>query len=515
MSELVSVSLPLKRYLVLGLGQTGQAAARWLASQGAELVLADTRPEAATATFHAQITAVSALQGFEVQWRLGQDLTADVVVAIDAIVVSPGLVPTDPAIAPILQAARAQGKALIGDIELFAQALAQLAQTHNHMPTVLGITGTNGKTTVTALTRHMLEAAGMRARAAGNISPAALDALAEDLSKPQEAWAQAWVLELSSFQLHYVQSLSLKAATVLNVTQDHLDWHGSFEAYCQDKAKIYEHAQLKIVNRDDAASRQMVSAIDLAEVRSFGSDHPVCSHDVGLELNHGVRWLVSAEPQEFEDQIKPVRKRKGAEPQPRSAGRLVRLMPADALPMVGMHNVSNVLAAGLLARAAGAGWGPILKAASQYQGEAHRMQFIRTIREVDFFNDSKGTNVGATVAGLLGLSRPVVLIAGGQSKGQDFTPLAQALKQCARAVVLIGEDASRIEETLSAHSIDSHASTSLAEAVRQAFELAHAGDAVVLSPACASFDMFRGYPHRGDSFVSEVLELGLSLGEVA
>lgn len=512
MSELVCVSLPVKRYLVLGLGQTGQAVARWLASQGAVLVLADTRPDAAAASFEAQIAGMAA---HEVQWRLGQDLNAQVVSEVDALVVSPGLIPSDPAIAPILQAAQEQGKAVLGEIELFAQALAQLAQTHNHTPIVLGITGTNGKTTVTALTRHMLEASGMRARAAGNISPAALDALADDLSKPQDQWTQAWVLELSSFQLHYVQSLSLQAATVLNVTQDHLDWHGSFEAYCQDKAKIFEHAQIKIVNRDDEASRQMVMALDMAQVRSFGSNQPVFAHDVGVELSHDVRWLVSAEPQDFEDQPKPARRRKGAEPLPRSTGRLVRLMPADALPMVGMHNVLNVLAAGLLARAAGVGWGPILKAAGQYQGEAHRMQFVRTIREVDFFNDSKGTNVGATVAGLIGLNRPVVLIAGGQSKGQDFSPLARALKQCARAVVLMGEDASRIAASLAAHDIESQTCASLADAVKHAFELAQTGDAVVLSPACASFDMFSGYPHRGDVFVAEVVELGLSLGEVA
>lgn len=509
MNDYPKISLQSGRYLVLGMGQTGQAVARWLAKQGAALTLVDTREELSLPQLQSE------LNGLDVSWHFGAVLAPELLTVVDTVVISPGLSALESPIAEFLGQAKEQNKAVINEIELFAQALRSLEQTHDYRPAVVAITGTNGKTTVTALTRQMLQSAGINAVAAGNISPAALDALHTVLQSDREQWPQAWVLELSSFQLHYTNSLSLSAATVLNVTQDHLDWHGSFDAYRQDKARIFENAQICIVNRDDEIVRQMVPALDATGVRSFGSDQPIFVHDVGIQGSHGVGWLVCVQPEDFEDQPKVGRKRKNEPVAPRQTGRVVRLMPVEALPLAGMHNAMNVLASSLLAQAAGASWAAILKAASSYCGEPHRMQFVRTIREVDFFNDSKGTNVGATVAGLLGLNRPVVLIAGGQSKGQDFTPLANALAKCARAVVLIGEDANLLKASFESAGVACHLQTDMASAVQCAFDLAQSGDAVVLSPACASFDMFTGYGQRGEVFVSEVTELSLSLGEVA
>ncbi|MCD8504813.1 MAG: UDP-N-acetylmuramoyl-L-alanine--D-glutamate ligase [Burkholderiaceae bacterium] len=509
MNETVSVSLPGSRYLVLGLGLTGQAVARWLARQGCALVLVDTRADLELDGLKAQLTEVS------VKWHLGGELGSELFAEVDTVVVSPGLSPHQTPIGEFLQAAQQAGKPVIGDIELFAQALESLEQSHNYQPAVLAVTGTNGKTTVTALARHMFESCGLRALAAGNIAPPVLDALADVVSESIEQWPQAWVLELSSFQLHYTKSLAPKAAVVLNLTQDHLDWHASFEEYQADKARIFTNAEVCIVNRDDPLVARMVESLDHMAVRSFGLGAPMLTHDVGLESNHDVQWLVSAEPEDFEDQVKPVKRRRGDPPPRRQPGRMIRLMPADALPMVGIHNTLNVMAAALLCRAAGGSWAPILKAAGSYHGEPHRMQFVRTVRDVDFYNDSKGTNVGATVAAVAGLSKSIVLIAGGLAKGQDFSPLAQILPRKARHVVLIGQDATLIESALAHSGMQCQVVLDMASAVRAAFELAHPGQAVLLSPACASFDMFSGYGHRGQVFMDEVTELALSLGEVA
>ncbi|UOD50839.1 UDP-N-acetylmuramoyl-L-alanine--D-glutamate ligase [Orrella daihaiensis] len=509
MNETVSISLPGSRYLVLGLGLTGQAVSRWLASQGCSLVLVDTRPNLDLDELRSHLTDMPT------EWHLGDELSDQWLADIDAVVISPGLSPHQSPIREFLQAAKEAGKPVIGDIELFAQALESLAQSHDYHPGILAVTGTNGKTTVTALVRHMLESCGLSAVAAGNIAPPVLDALGQMTQQPVEQWPQAWVLELSSFQLHYTSSLAPKAAVVLNLTQDHLDWHESFDEYRADKARIFANAEICVVNRDDPLVVSMVDSLDRLAVRSFGAAAPVLTHDIGVQNSHDVQWLVSAEPEDFEEHAKPVKRRKG-DPEPiRQPGRLVRLMPADALPMVGTHNLLNVMAAALLCRAVGGNWAPILKTASTYRGEPHRMQFVRTIREVDFYNDSKGTNVGATVAAVKGMDKPLVLIAGGLAKGQDFTPLAQVLTHKARHVVLIGQDAALIESVLAGTGMPCQVAADMSAAVRMAFELAAPGCAVLLSPACASFDMFSGYGQRGQVFMDEVTELALTLGEVA
>ena len=512
MNDQLSISLPGSRYLVLGLGLTGQAAARWLVDQGCELVLVDTRPNLNLEALAADLNAVDPAT---LQWHLGTELSQAWLDDIDVVVVSPGLSPHETPIAGFLQAAQDAGKPVIGDVELFAQALESLQASDQYEPTVLAVTGTNGKTTVTALTRHMAQACGWRAVAAGNIAPPVLEALSNAMQAPRDQWPDVWVLELSSFQLHYTATLKPRAAAVLNISQDHLDWHASFDEYVADKARIFANAEVCVVNRNDPAVLAMVSGLEDPSVRSFGRDVPLYAHDVGLQASHDMQWLVSVEPEDFEDQVKPVRRRKSDPPPARAAGRISRLMPVDALPMAGMHNTLNVLAAASLVRAAAGGWAPILKAASTYHGEPHRMQFVRTVRDIDFYNDSKGTNVGATEAAVNGLARQLVLIAGGLAKAQSFESLARALAYKARAVILIGQDASVLQAALEQNKVKCMQAADMANAVQRAFEVAQSGDAVLLSPACASFDMYSSYVERGQVFMDEVSELALSLGEVA
>lgn len=494
--------------LILGVGETGAAAARWCARQGAVLRVADTR------TQPPGIDALrDALGEAEVSFVLGPDAFAESVLdGVSQIVLSPGLAPGASPTREVLEEARARNIEVVGEIELFARALIELAASRDYQPRVLAITGTNGKTTVTALTRQMVEASGLSATAAGNISPAALAALMDALDA--DALPQVWVIELSSFQLETTFSLAPDAAVVLNVTQDHLDWHGTQAAYAAAKARIYNNARVMVVNRDDAAVMTMVDGVAGMSMRSFGRDVPLLVGDMGMESGSGVTWLAAAEPTLLDDENAQPKRKKNAPPPERFPGRLSRLMPADALRLRGLHNAANVLAALALCRSLDLGWGPLLRAARDYAGEPHRATFVRTIAGVDFINDSKGTNVGATVAALEGLGQRVVLIAGGLGKGQDFKPLSQAVARHARAVVLIGQDAEVIAQALADSNVQQVQARNLDDAVAQAFSLAEPGDAVLLSPACASMDMFRNYNHRGESFVDAVQGLALDHGEV-
>jgi len=498
-----------QRTLILGLGETGEAVARWLTRCQKPLRLVDTRENPA---------GVKALREelgqHDVQWALGQtDLSIELLENIDVVVISPGLSPHHPPFAAFLQSTREMSIEIIGEIELFARALNDLKISQNYQPYVLGVTGTNGKTTVTALTHHMLEAAGMTVRAAGNISPSALTALMQALD--EASLPRAWVLELSSFQLHTTKSLHFDASVVLNLTQDHLDWHLDMQDYAADKARIFEHSAISIVNRDDSVVMAMVQSLTATAVRSFGRDAPVLNHDVGMIYELGMRWLVSAEPLDFEDKPQPTTRRKKNTPEPtRQPGRIVQLMPVDALKLVGLHNAMNVLAALQLGRSVGVGLAPMLRSATDYFGEPHRMCFVRTVREIDFYNDSKGTNVGATVAGIEGLDRRMVLIAGGLAKGQDLTPLLPVISKFVKAVVLIGQDASMFEALMAGSHIACDHADDMDKAVTKAFAAAQSGDAIVLSPACASFDMYKNYPHRGQVFIDAVNELALMHGDV-
>ena len=581
--------------LILGLGLSGLAMARWCARHGARVTVADTRAAPTLlATLQAELPQVV---------FVGGPFTASLVegTPIRAVYRSPGLAPTD--IAVVADAARAIGLPVGGELDLFAQALKDLgaverpagaveiveaveaieaapvvasepdaaadapapidveappeapvappaagAPVHSaardaaafvarmaelsaapavaaapdeepalpiaaptpvaesgYRPAVLAITGTNGKTTVTALTGQLVERAGKTVAVAGNIGPTLLDTLAAHMDAG--TLPQVWVLELSSFQLDGVQHFEPTAAAVLNITQDHLDWHGDMAAYAAAKARIFGTRGLMVLNRDDDAVMQMLPAPVRVKLQrpqqrahiTFGAGLPLRPGDFGIERVNGMAWLVRA--LEADETIK--RKRGAAE---EVEIHLQRLLPADALRIRGQHNALNALAALALAAAADCALGPMLYGLREYRGEPHRVESIAIVDEVEYFDDSKGTNVGATVAALsgLGAERRVVVILGGEGKGQDFAPLAAPVQQFARAVVLIGRDAPIIEAALAGTGVSLVHAGSMDDAVRSAARQATTGDAVLLSPACASFDMFKDYAHRAAVFCDAV-----------
>ncbi|HUD32054.1 MAG TPA: UDP-N-acetylmuramoyl-L-alanine--D-glutamate ligase, partial [Variovorax sp.] len=375
-----------------------------------------------------------------------------------------------------------------------------------YRPVVLAITGTNGKTTVTSLTGQLVERAGRSVAVAGNIGPTLLDTLAGHLDAG--TLPEVWVLELSSFQLDGVRGFEPTAATVLNLSQDHLDWHGDMAAYAAAKAGVFGAHGLMVLNRDDPAVMAMLPAPVRARLQrprvrahvTFGAGLPRRPGDYGIEHVNGMAWLVRA----FEAD-ETLKRRRGAAAAEEEIV-LQRLMPADALRIRGQHNAQNALAALALAGAAGCALAPVLYGLREYRGEPHRVEPVAIVDEVEYFDDSKGTNVGATVAALggLGAERRVVAILGGEGKGQDFAPLAAPVERFARAVVLIGRDAPLIERALAATGVALLHAASMDEAVALAARQARPGDAVLLSPACASFDMFRDYAHRAAVFVAAV-----------
>ena len=489
-----------KQVLVLGLGESGLAMANWLARCGASLVVADTREEPARLPqLRQQLPAARFVAGA---------FHAGLLDGCDVVAVSPGLAPGNE-LAAIIPAAGERNIPLHGEIEIFAQALAGLRESRQYQPKVIAITGTNGKTTVTSLTGLLCRRAGLSTRVAGNISPAALDVLRQALD--DEDLPQAWVLELSSFQLHFTSSLNADVATILNLSQDHLDWHGSMQAYAADKARIFGPDTVRVLNRDDAQVMAMGSPT--ATVCSFGRDEPQQAGHAGLSEVNGMHWLCVAEAGEQAE-------RRGRRKKDASELEIAvkRLMPADALKIRGQHNAMNALAALLLCRAIGLPLAPLLHGLREYQGEPHRVELVATISGVEYYDDSKGTNVGATVAALTGMG-PVchgrlLLIAGGDGKGQDFTPLAEPVARHVRDVLLIGRDGPAVGQALEVTGVPRHSCASMEEAVQRAAELAQPGDAVLMSPACASFDMYRSYLHRAEVFIAAVHELGASRGEV-
>lgn len=486
--------------LVLGLGESGLAMARWCARHGAQVRVADTREAPANLpALRAHVPDAEFVGGpFAVSLLDGVTLVA----------ISPGLSPLDANVAALLSAANAHSVPVWGEIELFARALAGLKAAQGYAPRVLAITGTNGKTTTTALTGALVERAGKTVGVAGNISPSALDKLSECVDA--DTLPDVWVLELSSFQLETTHTLDADAATVLNITQDHLDWHGTMDAYAAAKGRIFGANTVRVLNRQDAGV--MAFASKTGRDVTFGIDEPGTPDGLGLLRDGGMPWIVLAEADE-DDLPKPTRRKKGdtapAAPVP---VRLKRLMPADALRIRGLHNATNAMAALALCRAIGLPVSALLHGLRDYAGEPHRVELIAAFDDIEFFDDSKGTNVGATVAALSGLSKHVVLIAGGDGKGQDFSPLAEPVGQYARAVVLIGRDAPLIREALANTGVTLVDAPTLEAAVREAAALAQPGDAVLLSPACASFDMFRNYEHRAQVFHEAVAALAADRG---
>lgn len=436
-----------KRILVLGLGETGLSALRWLFAQGAKVAVADTRENPPN------IDVVN-VEFPEVNVYLGE-LNANVLKVMDMLVVSPGVALSQPAI----QAAIAAGVSVVGDVELFAQHRPANAK-------IIAITGANGKTTVTTLVGEMCKAAGLKTIVAGNIGLPVLDALRMETP-------DVYVLELSSFQLETTNSLVADAATVLNLTEDHMDRYSDLAMYAAAKAHIFYQAKHQVLNRDDAWS--MIMQRPSLAVSTFGLDFD--AEAFGIQEVENEIWLCNGDQ---------------------------HLINVADLHIKGAHNAANALAAIALCRAIGLEYAPLLNALYNFKGLPHRVQWVANIDDVDYYDDSKGTNVGATCAALSGLPQKVVLIAGGDGKGQDFTPLQSPVSQNARAVVLIGRDATLIEQVLLATEVPMYHAQDMHEAVVIARRVAQTGDAVLLSPACASFDMYKNYVSRAEAFVSAV-----------
>ncbi len=487
--------------LVLGLGISGLAMARWCARGGAQVTVADTR----AAPPHLPQLREQVPQARFIAGEFNEGLLD----GVQAVFRSPGLSPAQ--VAPVAQAAQARGLRMGGELDLFMQGLAALKASQGYAPAVLAITGTNGKTTVTALTGQLVERAGRTVAVAGNIGPSLLDTLTAKTDA--QALPQVWVLELSSFQLDGVEGFEPTAATVLNVTQDHLDWHGGMQAYAAAKARIFGATGLMVLNREDplvmamrpAAVRLKGGRTEQRACLTFGGDIPDRPGDFGIEVVNGMAWLVRAMEA---DETQKLRRGEVQELH------FQRLMPADALRIRGRHNAVNALSALALATACGCALGPMLYGLRDYRGEPHRVESVGSVNGVEYFDDSKGTNVGATVAALLGLGaeRKLVVILGGEGKGQDFSPLAAPVARHARCAVLIGRDAPVIRAALEPAGVTLLDAASMEQAVQLATERAHAGDAVLMSPACASFDMFKDYGHRAQVFVAAVRHLADEAG---
>lgn len=457
-----------RKALVVGLGDTGAACVRWLIEHDAVVRATDSRAEPP----HAQHMR----EAFpEVPLRLGGFDAADFDWA-DLVVVSPGVALATPAI----QAAIAAGKDVLGDVELFARAIAG-----SHAK-VIAITGSNGKSTVTTLVGHLCAAVGLDTVIAGNIGLPVLDALDDREASGRDP--DVWVLELSSFQLETTRSLAADAATVLNLSQDHMDRYATMADYAAAKARVFlgmGAAGVQVLNREDPLV--MAMARPGATTWTFGiAETASATHapgHFGLAMRKDRLWLAEGEE---------------------------AILPVDKLPIAGLHNAANALAALALCRAIGLGYDGLAPALKTFEGLPHRVQKIAEIDGRVFYDDSKGTNVGATVAALQGLTQPVVLIAGGDGKGQDFAPLRAAVAN-ARAVILIGRDAPLLAAAIG-DACPVERADDMAAAVRQAHAASRPGDAVLLSPACASWDMFRDYTHRARVFVEAVRQLGPEVG---
>lgn len=446
-----------KQVLVLGLGDTGLSVLRWLHRQGARLSVADTRetPPGMDA-LKAEMPAAKLHTGA---------FTKAVFDDAEIIVISPGV----PKAELLVQSAIKRGVPVVGDVELFAQFKPASAK-------VIAITGANGKSTVTTLVGEMCKVAGLKTVVAGNIGLPVLDTLNGDVP-------DVYVLELSSFQLETTSSLNADAATVLNISEDHMDRYSGLEDYAAAKARIFAGHGVQVLNRQDAWSMGM--AIQGRACVTFGLDEAMNEQDFGLATQADITDLM-----------------RGSK----------TLMATKEMKIAGLHNAANALAAMALCESIGVSQAAMIKALREYKGLPHRVEWVADIHNVAFYDDSKGTNVGATYAALQGLvgpndSKKIVLIAGGDGKGQDFSPLAEIVSKNARAVVLIGRDALPIETALSGTKVTLIKAESLEAAVKKAYSLAKSGDAVLLSPACASFDMFRNYVHRAEVFVQSVKAL--------
>jgi UDP-N-acetylmuramoylalanine--D-glutamate ligase len=437
--------------VVVGLGKTGASCVRYLAKRGDHVSATDTR---LAPPGLAQLGDVAA----SVELRLG-GFDLSLLEGASQVLMSPGVSLDE----PIARAARARGIDVLGDVELFARDV--------HAP-VIGVTGTNGKSTVTTLVARMAAAAGRRVLAGGNLGEPALDLL-------EQPAPDLYVLELSSFQLETTSSLKLQAAVVLNVTADHLDRYPSVAAYAQAKERIFSKASTVVLNADDPWVAAMRSQRPSSEAARLTFSIERADADFSLIRSGGQIFL---------------------------ARRGEKLLDAARMKITGLHNAANALAALALGEAVGLPKSAMLEALETFPGLSHRSSWVADIGAVRYIDDSKGTNVGATIAAVAGMPGPLVMIAGGEGKGQDFTPLGKAFAGKVREALLIGKDAPAIAAALEGV-CRTETVSSMEAAVSRAHRIAVAGDTVLLSPACASFDMFRDYGHRGDVFATAVQKL--------
>jgi UDP-N-acetylmuramoylalanine--D-glutamate ligase len=443
-----------KHVLVIGLGESGLAMAKWLHRQGAVVRVADSRDNPPNVEAIARVAPGAGV--------LTGAFTAATFAGVELVCLSPGVAKATPAIA-------ACGLPLVSEIELFA------AGVRGQVPgsQIIAITGSNGKTTTTALTAHLLNQAGVPAIACGNISPSALDALmdAQDAGQLPEVW----VVELSSFQLETTHHLHAAAATVLNVSEDHLDrYEGSLANYAAAKSRVFQGKGVMVLNRDDDWS--MANGRCGRKMVTFGLTPASRALDFGL-ADGGIA--------------------KGKQP----------LISLAELQLAGLHNAANAMAALALCEAVGVSAERLLPGLKTFVGLPHRVELVAEIAGVRYVDDSKGTNVGATLAAIEGMGCKVAIVLGGDGKGQDFAPLKPALEKHGRAVALIGRDAAAIGMALEGSGVPTCIVGDMAAAVRWLAAQAKAGDCVLLSPACASLDMYRNYAHRAEMFIAAVQEL--------
>lgn len=491
-------SLLQQNVMILGLGVSGLAMARWCAKHGAKVTVVDTRekPPQLDALKTALPKASYTCSKFESSLLENIELSY--------LLISPGIKPAD--VKQLVSQVKQRSVPIGNELTLFNLALVDLKESAGYKPNVLAITGTNGKTTVTSLVGKLVACANMTVAVAGNIGPSLLDTLSTKIDSAE--LPQTWVLELSSFQLNDANGFEPTASVVLNVTQDHLDWHGTMASYEGAKSLVYGLHSRMVLNRDDEIVMGMLSqALKVNRHRkhcTFGSDLPTRLGDYGLESVNGMTWLVRAIS--LEDVI--VKKQRSLI-EPSIELTMQRLIPTDALQLRGQHNMLNALAALALVEAIGCSISRVLYGLRDYKGEPHRVESIASFKGIEYFDDSKGTNVGATVAAIAGLGkeRKIVVILGGDGKGQDFSPLSDVVSKYVRAVVFIGRDKSILAEALKDVNVPKQDAENMTEAVIKTAELAEPGDAVLLSPACASLDMFSNYEQRGRQFQDEVRKL--------
>lgn len=434
-------------HLIVGLGATGLSVARYLARNNQSFAVVDSRANPPNkADLFSEFPQVLAVFG---------DFPADLFLRTQQLIVSPGVAVAT----PVIQQAKQQGAEIIGDIELFVR---------DTQAPIIAITGSNGKSSVTTLVAEMAQAAGLTAYAGGNLGTTALDLLTHPTP-------DVYVMELSSFQLETTHSLQADAAVILNLCEDHMDRYDSYADYVAAKRNIYQQTKCAVINRDDRIAAELPQDFS-AQVVSFGQAAPQSANQYGLCEVDGKTYLAKGDD---------------------------LLLARDEMKLLGAHNVQNALAALALLDSFSLPIPPLLHAIREFSGLAHRTQWVAEQNGIRWFNDSKGTNVGATIAALSGLPNKTVLIAGGQGKGADFTPLSEHLAKKARAVILMGEDQALIKAVIPSNILTAVAD-SMQDAVRLAASFAQAGDNVLLSPACASFDMFKSYIHRGNVFTDAV-----------